>query len=37
MGINDEEDVTIIGYLLNAVMNGKNTVRVTSDDNDVFA
>ncbi len=32
----DEADITIISYLLEAVANGKQTVRVISDDTDVF-
>ena len=32
----DEADITIIGYLLEAVKNRKNIVRVISDDTDVF-
>ena len=28
----DEADITIISYLLEAVKNGKNIVRVISDD-----
>ena len=32
----DEADITIISYLLEAVKNGKNIVRVISDDTDVF-
>ena len=32
----DEADITIISYLLEAVNNGKNIVRVISDDTDVF-
>ena len=31
----DEADITIISYLLEAVKNGKNIVRVISDDTDV--
>ena len=31
------EDITITGYLLKAVTNGKITVRVISDDTGVFA
>ena len=32
----DEADITMISYLLEAVQNGKNIVRVLSDDTDVF-
>ena len=32
----DEADITIISFLLKAVKNGKNIVRVISDDTDVF-
>ena len=32
----DEADITIIGYILEAVKYGKNIVRVLSDDTDVF-
>ena len=32
----DEAHITIISYLLEAVKNGKNIVRVISDDTDVF-
>ena len=32
----DEADITIISYLLKAVKNGKNIVRLISDDTDVF-
>ena len=32
----DEADITIISYILEAVKNGKNIVRVISDDIDVF-
>ena len=32
----DEADITIISYLLEVVKNGKNIVRVISDDTDVF-
>ena len=32
----DEADITIISYLLEAVKNGKNIVRLISDDTDVF-
>ena len=32
----DEADITIISYLLEVVKNGKNIVRVISDDTDIF-
>ena len=32
----DEADITMISYLLITVKNGKNIVRVISDDIDVF-
>ena len=32
----DEADITIISYFLETVKNGKNSVRVISDDTDVF-
>ena len=32
----DEAEITVISYLLEAVRNVKNTVRVISDDTDVF-
>ena len=32
----DEADITIISHLIEAVKNGKNIVRVISDDIDVF-
>ena len=36
MNSHDEADITIISYLLEAVKNGKNIVRVIIDDTDVF-
>ena len=32
----NEADIVIISYLLEAVTNGKNIVRVISDDTDIF-
>ena len=32
----DEADITIISYLLESVKNGKNIVRVISDDTEFF-
>ena len=32
----DEAEITVISYLLEATRNGKNTVRVITDDTDIF-